>query len=105
MKKSFTLCRIFKVCAIILLGLSCNQAVAQPYLCRGQVTYTYPDGKHTYAQYDLYTRQRNISDCLENFCPAKCPFETAARPKKNKVINSQETGKVGTKKETSSKQL
>ena len=103
MKTFFSLRRIFKLLAIVVFGLSCSQVTAQPLLCRGQVTYTYPDGKQSYAQYYLETHQRYAGDCFLTFCPAKCPFETAARPKKRKIINQNETEKAGAKKDASSK--
>lgn len=102
MKNLFASHRTFKVLTTLVIGVSCNQVIAQDLLCRGQVTYTYPDGKQSYAQYYLQSRQRYPGDCFLNFCPAKCPFETAARPKKHKVMDSDAHEKKGPKKQASS---
>lgn len=47
--------------------------------CKGGISYTYPDGKHTWATYFVDDHQRD-GDCFKAFCPADCTFKTSPKP-------------------------
>jgi hypothetical protein len=77
-------------CLSIFAAISAytDAANAQPALiCKGGVAHTYPDGRSSYAQYYISSRQRYPGDCFPEFCPAPCTFPTSEpKPKKHKQV-------------------
>lgn len=90
--KDFYLAQAMEALILVAFAFANQSAYAQnaPLLCKGQLTYTFPDGKQTFALYYIKTHQRYPGDCFPELCPAKCTFETPKRPAKEKVVEAKE---------------
>ena len=66
---------ILSSCAIVIFFLTLAQS-ASAQVCRGGISYTFPDGRSSYTQYWIETRQRYPGDCFLPMCPAECSFKT-----------------------------